>query len=364
MNTKPDVENDDVLDEAAADTAVAVEKYAISSFGIDFDVEGLVRRLRKGDIYVPDFQRNFVWSHRESSQFIESLLLGLPVPGVFLAKDRDSQKLMIIDGQQRLKTLQFFYDGFFKPDPKQKRQQVFDLIQVQPQFIGRTYATLDEDDQRRLDNSVIHATIIKQESPDEEEDSSLFYVFGRLNSGGRKVTAQEIRTAVYGGPFLDMIDKLNAYPKWRSLFGKESTRLKDHELVLRFLALYTTSDTYERPMEEFLNRFCRTHRAGPAKFLNKVETTFKRTIDTISDSLGPSAFRPTRAMNAAAFDSIAVGIARRLEKGPIADVRKLKRAFEKLSQTDDYVSATSRATSDETNVETRLRLATQAFADL
>ena len=133
MKTTQD-DDDEVVDDAELDTSIAVEKYAISSFGIDFDVEGLVRRLKKDDIYVPDFQRNFVWSHRESSQFIESLLLGLPVPGVFLAKDRSSQKLMIIDGQQRLKSLQFFYGGFFKPDPKKKKQQVFDLVQVQPQY--------------------------------------------------------------------------------------------------------------------------------------------------------------------------------------------------------------------------------------
>ena len=149
LNAKP-TNDDEVLDETESDSSVPVEKYAISSFGIDFDVEGLVRRLRKGDIYVPPFQRNFIWSQRESAQFIESLLLGLPVPGVFLAKDRDSQKLMIIDGQQRLKSLHFFYDGYFKPDPNQKKNRVFDLIQVQPQFQGYTYEGLDEDDQRRL----------------------------------------------------------------------------------------------------------------------------------------------------------------------------------------------------------------------
>ena len=244
MISKPDSEdNDEVVDDAAIDSAVAIEKYAISSFGIDFDVEGLIRRLNKEEIYVPEFQRNFVWSHRESSQFVESLLLGLPVPGIFLAKDRQTQKMMIIDGQQRLKSLQFFYGGYFKPDPSKKTQQVFKLIQVQPQFEGRTYETLEEDDQRRLDNSVIHATIIKQESPDEEEDSSLYYVFGRLNSGGRRVTAQEIRTAIYGGELSHLVEKLNDHPTWRSLFGKESVRLKDRELILRFLALYDDAET-------------------------------------------------------------------------------------------------------------------------
>lgn len=357
-------DHDEVIDDAALDTSVAVEKYAISSFGIDFDVEGLVRRLKKGDIYVPDFQRNFVWSHRESSQFVESLLLGLPVPGVFLAKDRNSQKLMIIDGQQRLKTLQFFYDGYFKPDLSQKKQQVFDLVQVQPQFAGRTYSTLDEDDQRRLDNAVIHSTIIKQESPDEKEDSSLYYVFGRLNSGGRKVTAQEIRTAVYGGELIDLLEKLNGFSTWRTLFGKDSVRLKDRELILRFLALYEDSVSYERPMEEFLNKFTRKHRHGPAKFLSKAESIFRKTIETANSALGPSAFRPARSMNAAAFDSIAVALARRLEHGPIMDHVKLKRAFDGLAKNDDYVAATSRATADEASVSARLTLATQAFADI
>lgn len=365
MNTETDNDDtDDVIDETSSDTSVALEKYAISSFGIDFDVEGLVRRLKKGDVYVPEFQRNFVWSHRESSQFIESLLLGLPVPGVFLAKDRHSQKLMIIDGQQRLKSLEYFYGGFFRPDPKKKTQQVFDLIQVQPQFAGRTYEKLEEDDQRRLDNSVIHATIIKQESPDEEEDSSLYYVFGRLNSGGRKVTAQEIRTAIYGGELINLIEKLNGNSTWRLLFGKESVRLKDRELILRFLALYDNAEGYARPMEEFLNCFARDHRHGPAKLLKKNENIFLKTIELAYSALGTNAFRPVRSMNAAVFDSIAVGLARRLDQGPINDHQKLKRAFDRLSQDDSYVIATSRATADEGSIATRLRLATEAFASV
>lgn len=363
MNSKPDPDDiDDVVDDAATDSSVAIEKYAISSFGIDFDVDGLVRRLKKGDIYVPEFQRNFVWSHRESSQFVESLLLGLPVPGVFLAKDRHTQKLMIIDGQQRLKSLQFFYDGYFRPDSKKKKQQVFDLVQVQPQFAGRTFETLEEDDQRRLDNSVIHATIIKQESPDEEEDSSLYYVFGRLNSGGRRVTAQEIRTAIYGGELSDLIERLNGLSTWRSLFGKESVRLKDRELILRFLALYDNAASYERPMEEFLNRHARKYRHGPSKYLKRAEAIFVNTIQTAFEVLGTGAFRPVRSMNAAVFDSIAVGLARRLDKGAITNSATLKKAFDRLSQDDDYVKATSSSTAFEGSVETRLRLATEAFA--
>ena len=352
---------DDVIDDTEKDTAVAVEQYAISSFGIDFDVEGLVRRLRKSEIFVPPFQREFVWNQRESSQFVESLLLGLPVPGVFLAKERQSEKLMIIDGQQRLKTLQFYYDGYFNPRPGLKKQEVFELSQVQPQFSGLTYAKLDSNDRIRLDNSVIHATIIKQESPKEEEDSSLYYVFGRLNTGGRKLSPQEIRTAIYHGPFIDLIEDLNGLKNWREVFGPENQRLKDRELILRFLALYFSSEQYARPMEEFLNGFCKRHRTDKAAFLNKAKTVFTNTMEISAEVLGKSAFRPARSINAAVFDSIAVGLARRLDAGPIQDVKGLRNAHKKLAGREDYSDVTSRATSDENSVAARLNLAINAF---
>ena len=74
-----------------------------------------MQRIREDKVKVPEFQRSFVWSLRDASRFIESLLLGLPVPGVFLAKDAETKKLLVIDGQQRLRSLQFYYDGFFTP---------------------------------------------------------------------------------------------------------------------------------------------------------------------------------------------------------------------------------------------------------
>lgn len=356
--------DEDVLDEAESDTTVAPEKYAISSFGIDFDVEGLVRRLRKDEIFVPPFQRSFVWNQREASQFIESLLLGLPVPGIFLAKERDSQKMMIIDGQQRLKSLQYFFDGVFRPEAGDKKQQVFDLVQVQPQLQGRTYKTLEEDDRIRLENSVIHATIIKQESPVEEDDSSLYYVFGRLNTGGRKLSPQEIRSAIYHGPLIDLIEHLNTNTDWRALFGPDNIRLKDRELILRFIALFYASDKYARPMEEFLNNFCRARRAAPSKFFDEIKSMFDQVIALAMNAFGKSAFRPARSINAAAFDSIAVGLARRLAKGPVQDLDALREARAALALDEKYVAATGRSTSDEASVSLRLELATKAFAEV
>lgn len=94
------VEDDDgVLDEASVDATFPKICYDITSFGADYDVDGVVRRLSKGEIFAPPFQRDYVWNIKHASRFIESLLLGLPVPGIFLAKDVATNKFLIIDGQ-------------------------------------------------------------------------------------------------------------------------------------------------------------------------------------------------------------------------------------------------------------------------
>ena len=125
----------DVTDDAENDLTVPVIRYDITSFGADYDVDGLVRRMKRKEIYAPKFQRGYVWKIKEGSRFIESLLLGLPVPGIFLAKESDN-KFLIIDGQQRLKTLQFFFAGYFNPKDDEDKSQVFKLEEVQAPFNG------------------------------------------------------------------------------------------------------------------------------------------------------------------------------------------------------------------------------------
>ena len=107
-------------------------QYAITSYGADYPVDSLVKRIRSGDIFVPTFQRAFVWKHAQSSRFVESLLLGLPVPGVFLSKEEETDKLLVINGQQRLQTLRRYYEGQFGHEPFALRgvQQAYDRENV------------------------------------------------------------------------------------------------------------------------------------------------------------------------------------------------------------------------------------------
>ncbi len=362
MTEYEETEEDKVEDQTDSDDTVGAFQYDISSFGADYDVEGLVKRLNRGDILIPSFQREYVWTMAEASRFIESLLLGLPVPGIFLACETESNKLIVIDGQQRLKSLQFFYSGLFNPKPDENLRRIFKLSNVQNVFEGRTYEELNEKDRVFLDNSIIHATIIKQESP-KHDSSSIYHVFERLNTGGRKLEPQEIRSAIYHGRFLERIEKINKNELWRKIFGKLHSRLKDRELILRFFAFYYSWKEYSRPMKEFLNTFLAVNRNPPDEFLQGCENLFDSCIEIIFSSIGNKAFRIGKSsINAAVFDSVTVGLATRLtsDSRPV-DTAKLRTLYAVLLTDSEYISFISQSTASEASVFGRMRRATEAF---
>lgn len=353
----------EIVDQSEYDPTTPTVRYEITSYGADYDVAGFVGRLQRDDIVIPPFQRDYVWRLPEASRFVESILLGLPVPGVFLAKETDSSKLLVIDGQQRLKTLQFFVNGFFNPKPGDKTQKVFKLSKVSTRFDGSTYKELGDSDRRNFDDYIIHATIVKQDKP-TNDDTSIYHIFERLNTTGQRLSAQEIRVAVYRGHFLDLVEELNDNPDWRKLFGKPHPRLKDRELILRFFAFYADSGSYERPQGEFLSKFAAKNRNANAQQLESFRNTFVTVIKLISDNLGRAAFRPERALNAAVFDSVMVAVAKRLDRGSISQPDQIKSAYQRLMKDKAYITAVAGATADKPLVEKRMKLAAAALAHL
>ena len=360
------MEEDETLEgeSLAKDDDVPYVSYEVTSYGSDPEVEGLVGRLRRGDIIIPTFQRDYVWRLPEASKFIESLLLGLPVPSVFFATDQSTRKQLVIDGQQRLKTLLYFYDGYFNPRPGDKRERVFSLTKVQKIFEGKTYASLEEHDRIRLDTSIMHAITVKQSAP-IGDDTSLYHIFERLNSGGRRLTDQEMRVALYHGDLMDRIQELNAYVRWRQIFGKEHTRLKDQELILRFIALFDGAEVYQRPLADFLNKYAGKHQNPAVDFLDYRSQLFCESIKVFSKFTEERPFRPTSSINVAVFDSCMVGLARRLisRKTGGPDARAVEHAYILLLKDEEYSKAVSRSTADATFVQKRISKAIHAFAE-
>ena len=359
-------EIDDVVD-INPDEEVLSSPYSITSFGADFLVDGLVSRLSNGDIIIPHFdpetegdtglpgfQRRFIWRKSQCDKFIESLLMGFPVPGIFLVQ-QPNNVFLVLDGQQRLTTLHNFHQGLF-------RDRSFKLQYVQENFRNLAYQDLTSDDRRRLDNSIIHATILKQDDPSHNKHA-IYQIFERINTGGTPLQPQEIRIALYDGPLIRLIRNLNTNQDWRILFGQESPRFKDHELILRFLAFYSRQSEYRRPMKGFLNDFLADYQNVNSDQRAKWSEVFRTTCDATVQGLGRMAFRPIRSVNTAVADSVMVGIARRLDRSSISQVDSLEPLLETLLGDPDYRQAVGQRTADEESVHTRMAKASEIFAE-
>jgi len=316
----------------------------------------LTHRLGKDLIIPPAFQRKYVWNKRQASRFIESLLMGLPVPGIFLFKDQKLKKQLLVDGLQRLRTLSFFKNKEFEG-------KLFDLTDVAEPWAGKTWENLSPEDRDTIEQSVIHATIFQQDYP-KEKDRSIYEVFERINTGGMRLSYQEIRACVSFGSFSALLRELNSNARWRAIFGKQSNRLKDEELILRFFALLHKGDEYTKPMREFLDEFLEANREFAEITEGLLKKEFGNTIDVVHSVFGDKAFRIGTSLNAAIYDSVMVGIAKRLRKGLVRDKKALEETYSGLLKNKDYEAAFVRATSDDESVRSRLKIAADAFANV
>src|ERR1700733_8113686 len=169
------------------DSEVSLRGYEILTYPADFTLEVLVDKWNKKEIKIPKLQRRFIWTQAQSSKLIESFLMGLPVPPVFFYQDRVDNKLLVIDGQQRLKTIVFFFSGVFGDTKGGEKASSFNLVALDPKspYAGTTYEQLKDNDVaafNKLQNSVLRSFVMKQLDPDD--DTSIFQVFERLNTGG------------------------------------------------------------------------------------------------------------------------------------------------------------------------------------
>lgn len=339
----------------------------VSYSGQDFDVEGLVRRLKRGDIVIPSFgdtdedietagfQRGFVWRKPQMDRFIESLLLGYPIPGIFLVRQSDN-RMLVLDGQQRLRTLLYFYSGILN-------DRVFKLNDVSDDFKGVTYESLSEEARRNLDNTFIQATIVTAQ-PDADNMDAIYQIFERLNSGGTQLTAHEIRVALYAGEVIDYLEILNRDAAWRGLYGKKNARIRDQELIARIIALYLRSDEYSRPLKTFINSFLEENRPNVREETKNAGDLFLRTSEKLREVFGPESLRrASRQVNNAWTDALYFGVMRRLATSGDISREELEIGYTQLRESDEFQQVSTGPSADDYRVKKRLQLAEEAFAN-
>lgn len=345
------------LESELSDATSTLANYEIVSIPADYTLEGLTTKWRRKQLLIPGFQRKFVWTQRQASRLIESFLLGLPVPALFLYTDPDTGAQQVIDGQQRLMSVVQFFDGQFR-NAAMTEPRLFKLVglgEASP-YAGCTSKDLEDRHGTmfaKLNDAVMRAFVIKQLDPNDS--TSIYHIFERLNTGGTRLLGQEIRNCVYHGTLNDLLCKLNGDVAWRQIIGVEKcdARMRDVEMILRFVALYFFANEYRKPMKDFLSTSMRKKRNLSEQDSAALTKLFRDTCNTIRKHLGAKPFHRRAGMNPAVFDSVFTTLA----KNPSAIAVDLKKRFEQLLTSKQFEANASYRTTDPDAVKGRLELA-------
>ena len=344
----------DIEDKVDVETETSTVEFNIVVTASDWTLELLAKSFHDGDIVIPDYQRKFVWDIRRASTLIESFAIGLPVPQVFFYENTEGQ-LEVIDGQQRITSIAYFFEGYFGgPDGNGKRK-VFSLkgLEQRKDLEGKTFAQLDERTKRKLKHSPIRGITVKQLTPEEEQPESVYHIFERLNTGGQPLNAQEIRNAVYRGEILIELEKLNNDPNWRKIYGKleADPKQRDIELILRLFSLYKNIGNYTPPIKDFLSRQMDGNRDFSSTRAKGFKVAFKSAVKQAVDTI-ERPFRPRGLLNAATLEAVLVSIMEGTPEGKFT-----RKNYENLMDNKGFKEATLSNTSSLENVISRKKIA-------
>jgi len=355
--------SDDELDEIEQN--IPTEPTKIYTEQGDPEIDGLYQRWKRGKLDIqPNFQRYFVWDISKSSRLIESALLDIPLPVVYLTEEQDG-KIYVIDGQQRLTSFFSFIDGIF-PDQKNRAFKLSGL-KVLTDYKNQQFSQLPEDIQDKIRYSKIRTITFKKES----DPNLKFEIFERLNTGSVPLNTQELRNCVYRGKFNNLIKELAKEKDFLELLGlkQPDKRMKDIELVLRFSAFYhNTHINYKPPIKMFLNNEFTRFQNISDKDSEQLRTAFKNAISIIKSLLGENSFKryykgnetnpngywEKSRFNTSLFDILMDSFARADKNLVYANLDAIREALINLMTNDaEFIDAIEIGTSEERRVVKR-----------
>lgn len=359
-----------------------IEEYDLTSTPNDFNVLTINSFIQSGAIKIPGFQRNYVWDIKRASKLIESIILGLPVPQLFLYEENKNE-FLVIDGQQRLMTIFYFiHQRFPRKEKRTELRKIFAKYDNLPEevlfddnyfstfklslppsttgqpnrFHGITYKTLG-DFKLQFDLRPIRNVVVKQNVP-KGDNSSVFEIFSRLNSGGVNLKPQEIRSCLFHSEFYNMVYNLNLDPRWRKILRTEypDLHMKDVEILLRGFAFMLNGDKYSPSLAKFLNKFSQEVRVVKGEQLDYVNKLFGSFLDACAN-LPEDAFvnKKSNRFNTFLFEALLYKIGKtHLEAKSLIDSEITMEQLNGLLQNKDYTAATIAGTTNSDNVSTRL----------
>ena len=392
--TSAELRNEETLyDDYAADEAEVsgVEDYDVSTSPNDFNISTMHNFIKSGVLVIPGFQRNYVWDIKRASKLIESLIIGLPVPQIFL-HEAARNRFHVIDGQQRLMSIYYFIEQRFpRHDARAKLRRVFaehgripdDVLQNGELFTdfrlnlpektpgstnrlhGLSYDDLG-DYELQFSLRTIRNVVIRQNPP--QNDAAIYEIFNRLNSGGVNITPQEMRMSLYFSDFYSMLLRANYEPEWRRLLNsaEPDLHLKDMELLLRMFAMLIGADKYSPSMSKFLNQFSKECQSNTREVNRYLEDVFKHFLKATSGLPGDVFVnKSNNHISIALMEAVFAATCRvKYQAGGLPKGNLNLEELRALGADQSFVEASQRATTQRANVHKRLDRAFELVSPL
>lgn len=273
-------------DESQESLSIEKSSQQIRTKSADPEIESLYGKYKRGKLVLqPDFQRDFVWDRSKASRLIESVLLEVPLPMIYVAQEEDGREL-VIDGQQRLTSFFSFMDGRFPTGEE------FHLsgLKVLSNLNRKSFAELDTVLQDKIRYYQIRVITILSDCNTDLK----FEIFERLNTGSVPLNDMELRNCVYRGPYMQLLKELSEYEDFLKLLSIASpdTRMKSVELALRFAAFHhATYLKYQPPMKQFFNRNMERYQFISDADANELRQAFKNSVQILYSMFGENAFK-------------------------------------------------------------------------
>lgn len=349
---------------------IVAKERTVKTQNIEYDLETLVKKIKKGIIKLnPDYQRNHRWNDSESSRLMESLILNIPIPTVYLSQDVDEEvdddvaRYSVIDGQQRLTAIY----GFMTNAYKLEGLEVLELLN------GSYYKDLPPFLIRRLEERTIKCLRI-----DSTVDPQVkFDIFERLNSGAVQLESQELRNAIYRGKFNDIIKELAKNEDFRKLLGidlknpEENNKVKkmqDVEYVLRFYSYIDgEGENMKKSFKDFLSEQMDKYNKFDSNDLERLKKHFEKVMSFIIIQLGTDAFAKYKVeneklklqshFNAAVYDAISIAISDKImEDETFTITTQMKQRLKQLFFNDDFIDSINGSTNDKSKILKRIKI--------
>lgn len=366
-----------------------IRPYEVDCLPNDYNITTLISLIERGYMKIPSFQRNYVWKKDMASKFIESIIIGLPIPQIFLF-ERERNNFLVIDGQQRLVTIYLFKKQRFPKNDK-ARGIIRKYLALGKQIPENELASDDFEDfklkltstneqENQLDklqydtlsnikkydfkgefdfNRTIRTITIKQITPCED-DSSMFEIFSRLNSGGVMLRPQEIRMSIYYSTFYEkLVSEFNINGIWRKFLGKKEPDLhmSDVEVLVRAFAMLAMSFKYKSPLKNFLNEFSKKAMAFDVDEISDYANTFDDFWKSCSD-LPEDAFRNEKnKFVISVFEAVFVAVCEKIKQEGLNGRKIVKDSVDALKTDKKFIEVSQGSTASTTSVTTRLQRA-------